>query len=76
MDLQKLKAVKATNDICQSPAEDRGRRRFTRKPSSFRDIEMLHCSQSILNIKVAAYQALSLMASALQQDNTALLAHF
>lgn len=45
----------------------------TTKHTLSRDIEILHCSQTILNVKIAVYQALQRMAAALGQDHAALL---
>ena len=43
------------------------------KQTLSRDIEILHCSQTILNVKIAAYQCLQQMAVALKQDHAAIL---
>lgn len=51
---------------------NKARKAYTKDTLS-RDIEILHCSQTILNVKIAAYQSLQQMAVALQQDHAALL---
>lgn len=43
------------------------------KQTLSRDIEMLHCSQTILSVRITVYQSLQHMAMALQQDHAALL---